>query len=91
MKIYGYLRTGKPIVATDLYTHTQVLSRDVAVLVEPTPSAFAEGILMVLQDDALAAEIGSRARLLYETRYSFESFVQKTEQVLELACLEDTR
>lgn len=90
LKIYGYLRTGKPIVATDLYTHTQVLSRDVAVLVEPTPSAFAEGILAVLQDDALAAEIGSRARLLYETRYSFESFVQKTEQALELACREDT-
>ena len=27
LKIYSYLRSGKPIVATDLLTHTQVLSR----------------------------------------------------------------
>ena len=33
LKIYSYLRSGKPIVATDLLTHTQVLSPEVARLV----------------------------------------------------------
>ena len=33
LKIYSYLRSGKPIVATDLLTHTQVLSPAVARLV----------------------------------------------------------
>ena len=38
LKIYSYLRSGKPIVATDLLTHTQVLSDGVARLVAPKPS-----------------------------------------------------
>ena len=41
LKIYSYLRAGKPIVATDLLTHTQVLDREVAILVRPEPGAFA--------------------------------------------------
>ena len=32
LKIYQYLRSGKPIVATRLLTHTQVLSDDTAIL-----------------------------------------------------------
>ena len=32
LKIYQYLRSGKPIVATRLVTHTQVLSDDTAFL-----------------------------------------------------------
>lgn len=43
-KIYTYLASGKPIVATRLETHTQVLSDETAFLVEPSPSALAEGI-----------------------------------------------
>ena len=39
LKIYSYLRSGKPIVATDLLTHTQVLSPDVARLVAPDADA----------------------------------------------------
>ena len=30
LKIYSYLRSGRPIVATNLLTHTQVLTPDVA-------------------------------------------------------------
>ena len=37
LKIYQYLRSGRPIVATRLRTHTQVLSDDTAFLAEPTP------------------------------------------------------
>ena len=35
LKIYSYLRSGRPIVATDLRTHTQVLNSDTALLVPP--------------------------------------------------------
>ena len=37
LKIYQYLRSGKPIVATRLLTHTQVLSDDTAILTEASP------------------------------------------------------
>ena len=41
LKIYQYLRSGKPIVATRLLTHTQVLDDDTAMLTAPDPQAFA--------------------------------------------------
>ena len=48
LKIYQYLRSGKPIVATRLLTHTQVLSDDTAVLTGATSAEFAGGILEAL-------------------------------------------
>jgi glycosyltransferase involved in cell wall biosynthesis len=83
LKIYSYLGSGKPIVATDLPTHTQVLSRDEAVLVEPTAEGFARGILTVLRDDSLAERLGNRGRRLVEERYDWTAFVEKTRSVYE--------
>ena len=85
LKIYSYLLSGKPIVATDLRTHTQVLNDDVAVLVEPNPQAFGTGLLSVLRDDSLATRLGENARQLFEANYSFRTYVQKTEKVLQQA------
>ena len=39
LKIYSYLRSGRPIVATNLLTHTQVLDRETAVLVDAEAAA----------------------------------------------------
>ena len=44
LKIYSYLRSGKPIVATNLLTHTQVLTPEIARLVDPKPEPFAAAI-----------------------------------------------
>src|SRR6266540_914529 len=70
LKIYQYLRSGKPIVATRLLTHTQVLSDETAILTAATPEAFADGILAGLNDPARASALGRRARELAETKYS---------------------
>jgi glycosyltransferase involved in cell wall biosynthesis len=45
LKIYQYLRSGRPIVATRLLTHTQVLNDEVSFLTAATPEGFAAGIL----------------------------------------------
>jgi hypothetical protein len=37
LKIYQYLRSGRPIVATRLLTHTQVLNDEVAILTRRRP------------------------------------------------------
>ena len=83
LKIYQYLRSGRPIVATRLLTHTQVLDEDVAVLTDPTPEGFAGGILAVLDDPARAAAVGARARALAETKYSYEAYLGRTRQACE--------
>ena len=78
LKIYQYLRAGRPIVATRLLTHTQVLDDRVAVLTEATPEAYAEGILRAVDDPAEAGAIGRRARALADTKYSYEAYLERT-------------
>lgn len=44
LKIYSYLKSGIPLVATNLYTHTQSITPDIAILKKPEAADFAEGI-----------------------------------------------
>ena len=44
LKIYSYLASGVPVVATDLPTHTQTVTPDLAILAAPDPGPFAAGI-----------------------------------------------
>jgi len=78
LKIYQYLRSGKPIVATRLLTHTQVLDDDTAILTEATARGFADGILLALSDERRAAEVGANARDLAETKYSYDAYLERT-------------
>jgi glycosyltransferase involved in cell wall biosynthesis len=82
-KIYHYLRSGRPIVATRLRTHTPVLNDDVALLPPAPPVGLAQGLLRGL-GDADAAAIGARARALAETKYSDEAFIEKTRRAYEV-------
>jgi glycosyltransferase involved in cell wall biosynthesis len=84
LKIYQYLRSGRPIVATNLRTHTQVLAEDTAFLAEPTADGFAATILAALNDPARAASIGAHARQLAETKYSDAAYIAKTSQAVDL-------
>jgi glycosyltransferase involved in cell wall biosynthesis len=83
LKIYQYLRSGKPIVATRLLTHTQVLSDDIAILTDATADAFGEGIVAALEDKVRVALVGARARELAETKYSYEAYLERTRQACE--------
>ena len=68
------------IVATRLLTHTQVLSDEVAILTEPTAEAFAAGILKAIDQPALAAQLGERAKQLADTRYTYSAYLQRTRE-----------
>ena len=83
LKIYQYLRSGRPIVATRLLTHTQVLSDATAILTEASPESFADGIVAALGDPARAASIGHAARELAETKYSYEAYLERTRRAYD--------
>jgi len=74
MKIYSYLQSGKPILATDLPTHTQVLSSDVAVLAPPTPERFAAGMRELIEHPDQCRELARRAKTLADEQYSWPVF-----------------
>jgi len=69
-KIYTYLASGRPIVATRLDTHTQVLSDETAFLVEPTAAALAAGIDAALAAPDERARRAANGVALLEREYS---------------------
>jgi glycosyltransferase involved in cell wall biosynthesis len=74
MKLYSYLGASKAVLATRIRSHTQVLSEDNAMLVEPTARALARGLDALLRSPALRARLGTSARQLATTRYSLAHF-----------------
>ncbi|RPI02950.1 MAG: glycosyltransferase, partial [Calditrichaeota bacterium] len=72
LKIYSYLRSGKPIIATRHITHTQILNDSVSVLAEPHPEPFAEAILALCDDPKKQSRLVTAARQLAEKHYSYD-------------------
>jgi len=84
LKVYELLASGKPLVATNIWSHTQVLSEDVCFLVDPTPESFADGMLEALNNPEKARAVVAAAQELYETVYSRQAYEQKIHQLLEV-------
>jgi len=84
LKVYPCLKSGKPLVATRLRTHTQVLSERYAVLADPNAEDFARGIEFALHSDE--ARTQARAtREWAEKEYAPSRYLEKISQVLALA------
>jgi glycosyltransferase involved in cell wall biosynthesis len=83
LKIYQYLRAGKPIVATNILSHTQVLDPTIACLVDPEPEALAEGILGLAGDPERARLLAENAGHVAETRYSMQAYMTKLETLID--------
>jgi len=84
LKIYSYLRSGKPIVATRHITHTQILDDTVAVLTKLEPEDFAAGIMSVLEEEDRRRELVKAAQKLAAERYSYDEYLHKTQKVLAM-------
>jgi len=83
LKIYSYLRSGIPIVATNHMTHTQVLDDSVAVLTDCDAQSFSKGLIRILQDNKLKRTIVDNAKALAEEKYSYQAYVKKTRDIYE--------
>ncbi|HMK66374.1 MAG TPA: glycosyltransferase, partial [Thermodesulfobacteriota bacterium] len=77
MKIYSYLDSGKPLLATNLPTHTQVLDPEIAYLVPPTAEGMAEGIEVLLKGKDLRETLARRAKERVRQEYCFEAYQRK--------------
>jgi glycosyltransferase involved in cell wall biosynthesis len=78
LKIYSYLRSGRPIVATNLLTHTQVLTPDIARLVDPQPAALAAALADLVDRPAERARLSMAALAVARERYSRDAYVRRT-------------
>ncbi|MDD5522645.1 MAG: glycosyltransferase [Kiritimatiellae bacterium] len=83
LKIYPYMQSGRVIVATRLSTHTQVLDDSCAILTEPEPESFANGILKAFDDKQVAVTLSNTARKRVESCYSLSIFKGKVRSTYE--------
>jgi glycosyltransferase involved in cell wall biosynthesis len=84
LKIYEQLASGKPLVATRIWSHTQVLNDSVCFMVDPTPESLAEGLLQATSDPAAAQAVAARAQSLYEREYSRPVYERKIKKLIEI-------
>lgn len=77
LKIFEYLRAGRPIVATDTTGHRSVLSDDVAVLVGRDAKSMAAGIIRLLADPDLGRMLAGRAKDHAVTEEPFPALVSR--------------
>jgi len=80
LKVYSYLRSGKPIIATDLVTHTQVLSPEVARLVPPEADRLAAAIVELIERPEERRRLSEAATVLAAAKYSREVYVRRTSE-----------
>ena len=83
LKIYEQLASGKPLVATRIWSHTQVLTEEACILVDVSPESIAAGMLLALEDRATAMRRAEKARALYEREYSRPVYEGKVRQLLK--------
>ena len=76
-KLYTYMASGKPVVATRIESHTQVLGDDTAFLAEPTAESLAAAVREAILHPAMAAARAAAAQALLVREYSQERYAQK--------------
>lgn len=77
LKIFSYMASGKPIVATNRKTHTQILDDSTAFLAEPTPDKLAETMIKAVNGGNEAIKKGNQAKQIVEEKYSYDVFSKK--------------
>jgi len=83
LKIFTYLKSGKPLVATNLPTHTQVLDENISVLVNPNPEDIAQGVISLLRNRELRVKIGRQGKIFVEKNYNYDRFINKVGEIYE--------
>ena len=83
LKVYELLASGIPIVATRIYSHTQVLDDSVCFLVKPEAESMAQGLIDALENNDKRTRITTAATKLYNNKYSRAAYTEKLKRVLE--------
>ena len=81
MKVYSYMDSGVPVLATNLPTHTQAMNPDNACLVEPNPESMQEGMTKLMNEPEYGAALTQRAAEYIAKEHSMTAFRQKVQSI----------
>jgi glycosyltransferase involved in cell wall biosynthesis len=77
MKIYSYLASGRPLLATAIPSHTQVLDDSCALIVPPDPQGIGAGLVKLAEEVKFGERLGAAAARLAEEKYSLDAYREK--------------
>lgn len=83
LKIYSYLDSGVPVLATALETHTQVVDSSQAMLCAPEAGAMAESMRTLINKPELRAKLAAHAKCLIEKHHSLPVFRREMLEVYQ--------
>ena len=78
------MHSGKPIVATRMHSHTQVLDDSTSMLADPAKEEFAAAIGRLAADPELRDRLGRSAFNSVSVRSNFSDYVQNVDRVVHL-------
>jgi glycosyltransferase involved in cell wall biosynthesis len=84
LKIYSFLKAGKPVVATDLWTNTQVLTERIAVLAPPDPENFGAALDFALTTEEARRRARAGAELAAR-EYTYPRYREKITEAISRA------
>ena len=84
LKIYAYLKSGRPVVATDLWTNTQVLTEKIAVLASPEPEKFGAALDFALTSEEARRRARAGAEMAAR-EYTYPRYKEKITEAIERA------
>jgi glycosyltransferase involved in cell wall biosynthesis len=77
MKIYSYLASGRPLLATAIASHTQVLDDSCALIVPPDPQGIGAGLVKLAEEVEFGERLGAAAARVAEEKYSLDAYREK--------------
>ena len=77
MKLYSYLGSGVPVLATNLPTHTEVVDEQLAYLAATESQAFSAAIVDIFNDYETARHKADNAMRFIDSHHSLEVFQQR--------------
>jgi glycosyltransferase involved in cell wall biosynthesis len=87
MKIYSYLASGKPVLATKIDSHLQVIDDATSKLANPDPESFAKGLQELIENEELRNSIGNAGNLLAKNNYSLNCYKAKLKNIYDYISL----
>ena len=83
MKLYSYLASGKPVLATKVDSHVQVIDNTNSKLADPDPDSFAKALQELIENKEMRNNIGQAGNTLAQNNYSLASYKEKLNNIYE--------
>ncbi|HSP88085.1 MAG TPA: glycosyltransferase family 4 protein, partial [Ignavibacteriaceae bacterium] len=81
MKLYSYLASGKPVLATRIDSHLQAIDDSTSKLADADPDSFALGLQELIENENMRNAIGEAGRILAKNNYSLDSYKFKLKKI----------